>query len=143
MKPYNRENIALARTLRKHMTFTERELWYHFLKDYPIRFQRQKPIGEYIADFYCAKAALVIELDGDYHGIGQQMEDDAQRTLALQQMGLCVLRFRNKDVVKNLEGVAYEIDRVVQSRCAEKGTTPQSAFADSSPDKGSSSTTAR
>ena len=120
------------------MTFPERELWYHFLKDYPVRFRRQAPLGNYIADFYCAKAKLVIELDGDYHGIEQQMEDDAQRTRDLEQMGLRVLRFQNRDVVKNLYGVTLEIDRVVKERVGRKETTPQSPDGDSSPDKGSS-----
>ncbi len=108
------------------MTFPERELWYHFLRGYPIRFQRQKPIGDYIVDFYCARAGLVVELDGPYHGIDRQMEDDAARTKALEQMGLYVLRFQNKDVVRNLYGVTLEIDRVVRERCEELRTTPPS-----------------
>ena len=108
------------------MTFPERELWYHFLKGYPVRFQRQKPIGSYIVDFYCAKAGLVIELDGDYHGIERQMAHDQLRTSELEQMDLIVLRFQNRDVLKNLEGVSYEIDRVIKLRCAERGTAPRS-----------------
>ena len=64
MKEYNKANIPLAKTLRKNMTPWERKLWYEFLRNYPIRCQRQKAIGNYIADFYCAKAKLVIELDG-------------------------------------------------------------------------------
>ena len=53
MKDYNKENIPLAKTLRKNMTPWERKLWYDFLRDYPVRLQRQKAIGNYIADFYC------------------------------------------------------------------------------------------
>ena len=67
MKDYNKENIPLAKTLRKNMTPRERKLWYDFLRYYPVRFQRQKAIGNYITDFYCAKARLVIELDGGGH----------------------------------------------------------------------------
>ena len=67
MKDYNKENIPLAKTLRKNMTPWERKLWYDFLRYYPVRFQRQKAIGNYIADFYCVKARLVIELDGGGH----------------------------------------------------------------------------
>ena len=67
MKAYNKSNIPLAKTLRKNMTPWERKLWYDFLRGYPIRFQRQKAIGNYITDFYCAKAHLVIELDGSGH----------------------------------------------------------------------------
>ena len=59
MKKYNKANIPLAKTLRKNMTPWERKLWYEFLRYYPVRFQRQKAIGNYIADFYCAKARLV------------------------------------------------------------------------------------
>ena len=64
MKAYNQENIPLARTSRKNMTPWERKLWYDFLRNYPVRVQRQKAIGNYIADFYCAKAGLILELDG-------------------------------------------------------------------------------
>ena len=64
---YEGNNIKHARNLRKNMTPWERKLWYCFLKAYPIRFQRQKPISHYIADFYCAKAKLIIELDGGGH----------------------------------------------------------------------------
>ena len=119
------------------MTFPERELWHHFLKDYPLRFRRQAPLGNYIADFYCAKAKLVIELDGDYHGDTLQMKEDAARTKDLERMGLYVLRFQNRDVVKNLYGVTLEIDRVVKERLKQRGTTPQSPDGDSSPGKGS------
>ena len=62
MKPYRKENIPRAKELRKNMTPWERKLWYEFLRNYPLRFQRQKAVGDYIADFYCAKAGLVVEL---------------------------------------------------------------------------------
>lgn len=64
---YNKKNVVLARTLRKNATAQERHLWYDFLADYPVRFQRQKAIDEYIADFYCHRAKLVIEVDGSQH----------------------------------------------------------------------------
>ena len=67
MKEYNKENIPLAKALRKNMTPWERKLWYDFLRTYPARFQRQKAIGKYIVDFYIAEAKLVIELDGSQH----------------------------------------------------------------------------
>ena len=67
MLPYRKENIPLAKVLRKDMTPAERLLWYRFLRHYPVRFQRQKAIGDFIADFYCAKARLVVELDGNQH----------------------------------------------------------------------------
>ena len=58
MKQYNKANIPLAKELRKNMTPWERKLWYEFLRSYPVRFQRQKAIGNYIVDFYCARAQL-------------------------------------------------------------------------------------
>ena len=63
----NRTLLSNARSLRKEMTKEERHLWYDFLRAYPIRFSRQKVLGKYIADFYCAAAKLVIELDGGQH----------------------------------------------------------------------------
>ena len=80
MKDYNKENIPLAKALRENMTPWERKLWYDFLHNYPVRFQRQKAIGNYIADFYCAKARLVIELDGGGHYTPEQKRKDKQRT---------------------------------------------------------------
>ena len=85
MKQYNKENIPLAKTLRKNMTIWERKLWYEFLRLYPIRFQRQKAIGNYIADFYCAKAGLVIELDGGGYYSDEQMKADTIRTKELKK----------------------------------------------------------
>ena len=76
MKPYRKENIPRAKELRKNMTPWERKLWYEFLRNYPLRFQRQKAIGDYIADFYCAKAGLVVELDGGGHYEAPQAERD-------------------------------------------------------------------
>ena len=116
MKPYNPKNIPLAISLRKKMTPWEHRLWYQFLRTYPIRFQRQKAIGEYIADFYCAKAQLVIELDGGGHYTDEQMERDRLRTQALEQMGLTVLRFCNTDIDRHFKDVCERIDREVQSR---------------------------
>lgn len=118
MKPYNPKNIPLAISLRKKMTPWERKLWYQFLRTYPIRFQRQKAIGEYIADFYCAKAQLVIELDGGGHYTDEQMKCDCLRTQALERMGLTVLRFCNKDIDHHFDEVCACVDRVVRSRCS-------------------------
>ena len=84
MKDYNKENIPLAKTLRKNMTRWERKLWYDFLRYYHVRFQRQKAIGNYIADFYCAKARLVIELDGGRHYTAELARKDEMRTKGLR-----------------------------------------------------------
>ena len=114
MIDYNKANIPLAKELRKNMTLWERKLWYQFLRSYPLRFQRQKAVGAYIADFYCAKARLVVELDGGGHYEAEQQRLDEQRTKALQAMGLTVVRFSNLDVDRNFDGVCQAIDLAVQ-----------------------------
>ena len=121
MKAYNKENILLAKALRKNMTPWERKLWYNFLRNYPVRFQRQKAIGNYIADFYCAKARLVIELDGGGHYTPEQAEKDEQRTNELNAMNLTVVRICNLDIDRNFCGVCEYVDRLVQN------SLPQSA----------------
>ena len=115
MKDYNRDNIPLAKTLRKNMTPWERKLWYDFLHNYPIRFQRQKAIGNYIADFYCAKARLIIELDGGGHYTTEQKIKDEQRTNDLNTMNLTVARICNLDIDRNFRGVCAYVDRLVQN----------------------------
>ena len=121
MKTYNKENIPLAKALRKNMTPWERKLWYDFLRSYHVRFQRQKAIGNYIADFYCAKARLVIELDGGGHYTTEQRIKDEQRTNDLNAMNLTVARICNLDIDRNFRGVCAYIDRLVQN------SLPQSA----------------
>ena len=114
MIKYNKSNIPLAKELRKQMTPWERRLWYEFLRTYPIRFQRQKAIGAYIADFYCAKARLVIELDGSGHYTNLQQAANARRTADLNQMNLSVLRICNLDIDRNFGGVCEAIDMAVK-----------------------------
>ena len=114
MKDYNKENIPLAKTLRKNMTRWERKLWYDFLRDYPMRFQRQKAIGNYIADFYCAKARLVIEVDGGGHYTAEQARKDEMRTKDLESMNLTVVRICNLDIDRNFSGVCEYIDLTVK-----------------------------
>ena len=116
MKQYNKDNIPLAKALRKGATKQEKRLWYEYLSKYPIKFQRQKAIGNYIADFYCAKARLVIELDGRGHNLQAQLEKDVERTRYLESVDLKVLRFRNSDVDNNLRGVCGFIDQAVKER---------------------------
>ena len=110
MKEYNKQNIPFAKELRKNMTPWERKLWYEYLRYYPIRFQRQKAIGNYIVDFYCAKARLVVELDGGGHYEPEQIQADAKRTAELEQMNLKVVRICNPDVDRNFSGVCEFID---------------------------------
>ena len=120
MKKYNKSNIKIARVLRKNMTRHERMLWYMFLNRYPVKFQRQKPLGDYIADFYCAKAKLIIELDGSGHYMPHQMLKDRIRTEHLEQMDITVIRIDNRDIDKNFYNVCEYIDSFV------KNSLPQS-----------------
>ena len=115
MKEYNKTNIPLAKMLRKNMTPWERKLWYEFLKNYPIRFQRQKAIGNHIVDFYCAKAKIVIELDGGGHYTSEQIKNDKLRTKELENMNLRVLRICNLDIDQNFYGVCEYIDLTVKN----------------------------
>lgn len=101
--------------LRKNMTPWERKLWYDYLRNYPIRFQRQKAIGNYIVDFYCAKIGLVIELDGGGHYTKEQSEKDTIRTKELESMKLTVIRICNLDIDRNFRGVCEYIDLTVRN----------------------------
>jgi len=121
MKQYNKQNIPFARELRNNMTPWERKLWYDFLSRYPVRFQRQKAIGNYIVDFYCAKAKLAVELDGGGHYEPGQAQADALRTAELEKMGLSVIRVCNLDIDQNFRGVCDFLDQQVQK------SLPQSA----------------
>ena len=116
MKKYNEKSTQYAKQLRKNATRWERKLWYEFLKDYATRFTRQKPLGNYIADFYCAKAKLVIELDGGGHFDNDTMSYDSQRTADLQSTGLFVLRINNDEIDKNFDNVCEYIDMQVKAR---------------------------
>ena len=114
MTPYHKDIIPLAKELRKDMTPWERKLWYCFLRKHPVRFQRQKVIGNYIADFYCAKARLILELDGSGHYTEEQQQKDAFRTSRLEDMNLTVLRICNAELDRNFIGVCEYINQAVQ-----------------------------
>ena len=111
---HNKDLIGLGRELRKNMTKEERHLWYDFLRNYPVRFIRQKIIGHYIVDFYCAKAKLIVELDGSQHYEDQGVEKDQQRTKFLEEYGFWVIRIPNNAVNQNFRGVCEYIDEVVK-----------------------------
>ena len=118
----NRRNHKLvenARNLRREMTKEERHLWYDYLRDHPAKFRRQAVFGKYIADFYCAKAKLVIELDGSQHYEPQNQRVDQVRTEYLETFGVTVIRIANTDVMRNFRGVCEYIDGLIQSRSSE------------------------
>ena len=112
----NRKLKTNAQMLRKSMTKEEAKLWYQFLCRYPNRFRRQYIIGDYITDFYCHKAKLVIELDGSQHYEPKEKEKDEIRTAYLESVGLKVIRFSNLDVNRNFSSVCEIIDMEVKNR---------------------------
>jgi len=97
---HNKDLVPMAKMLRKNMTKEEKHLWYDYLRTYPIRFLRQKVLGKYIADFYCAKAKLVIELDGSGHYTNDGKLHDEERTAFLKEYGLTVIRIPNTEIQK-------------------------------------------
>ena len=114
LKKHNKRIVPIAKGLRKNMTKEENHLWYDFLRTYPVRFLRQKVIGNYIVDFYCAKAHLIVELDGSGHYAEEQKLYDEDRTVFLQQYGLTVIRIPNSEIHKNFRGVCEYIHHLVQ-----------------------------
>ncbi len=110
-----------AQKLRKEATKEENTLWYQYLRHYPVQFRRQCPIGNYIVDFYCAKALLVVELDGSQHYELEGIAQDAARTRYLTSLGIYVLRFSNRDINQNLRGVCQAIDLAVRVRYGIEG----------------------
>lgn len=115
MKPYRKRNVPLASELRQNMTKYEKKLWFQYLHTCPVRFQRQKPIGRYIVDFYCAKAKLVIELDGSGHFEEDQEAYDRKRTAYLERMGLHELRYTNLQISQEFREVCEDIYRHIAS----------------------------
>lgn len=107
--------IKYAKILRKNQTPAENRLWYflraHRYKD--LKFKRQKPIGNYIADFVCLELKLIIEIDGSQHFM--QRNYDTQRTYWLEAKGFCVLRFWNNQVMREIEGVLEAIDEKIKT----------------------------
>ena len=102
--------------LRSNMTRQEKHLWYDYLKNYPINVYKQRIIGDYIADFYCHQARLVIELDGSQHYKEDARVYDAQRTSFFEDNGIMVLRFSNRNVDESFISVCNLIDKTIKER---------------------------
>ena len=119
-RKHNAELTSNAKALRRNMTKEERRLWYDFLKDYFVRFYRQKVLGNYIADFYCAKAKLVIELDGSGHDTIKGKRYDEERTAFLEEYGLTVIRIPNTEITDNFQCICEYIDHIVEQSLASQ-----------------------
>ena len=115
--PEHHDNLSeKAKTLRKNMTWHEKRLWYCFLKDYPLKFYKQRIIHTYIADFYCSKARLVIEIDGSHHYKAEYADKDDERTEIINTYNLKVLRFSNIEIQNNFRKVCEIIDKTVKAQ---------------------------
>ena len=110
-KNYNPNLKKNSQQLRKNMTKEERHLWYDFLKTLPITINRQKSIGPYILDFYCAKAKLGIELDGSQHYEAEGINYDKNRDQYFKEIGIEIIRFSNYDINMNFSAVCEDIAR--------------------------------
>ena len=110
-KTSNPRLTANAQKLRKTMTKEERHLWYDFLKQLPMTIHRQKVIGNYIVDFYCAEKRIVIELDGSQHYEEKGKSADEERDRFMRENGLTVVRYSNADVMQRFESVCEDLLR--------------------------------
>lgn len=119
MHHYREDLLPKARSLRRNMTREERHLWYDFLCNYPVRFRRQKPVLDYILDFYSPAVQLGVELDGSQHVEEEQFIYDMERTHLLSKEGIVLLRFTNREIWESFRGVCERIDQVVKQRMAE------------------------
>ena len=119
--PYNYQMTKdrltpLSQKLRRQATREENHLWYDFLSHYPVRFLRQKVIGDFIVDFYCHQAKLAIELDGSQHYEEKGLITDDTRTEELKKNGIFVLRILNSEIWNNFSGVCIAIENAVKTR---------------------------
>ena len=111
MRRTSNKTTVKARELRRTMSLPENMLWQALHKrPAGFKFRRQHPLGPFIVDFYCHKAALVVEVDGDIHDL--QQEEDARREKALNDIGLRIVRFRNKEVLGNLSAIVSKIKQL-------------------------------
>lgn len=117
MLKFRRDLTQKAKVNRKNMNRCEAKLWYEILsykKLLDYKFTRQKPILNYIVDFYCHKLKLVIEVDGRSHD--EQVEYDKRRNDDLQELGLKILRYTNSEVMQNIEGIHLDLLEQVKIR---------------------------
>ncbi|MEG0838167.1 MAG: endonuclease domain-containing protein [Akkermansia sp.] len=111
---YNHGLLEYARDLRREMTRQEKHLWYDFLRSYPVKVYRQRSIDHFIADFYCSRAHLVIEVDGGQHYTAEGMTYDEARTRIMNQYGVDVIRLSNADVDTHFADVCAYIDQKIK-----------------------------
>ena len=115
MEKYSKQLKQSARTLRAGMTDAEQKLWFYLRRKQVrgLQFYRQKPLLNFIVDFYCPTAKLVIELDGSQHAELDHQQKDQRRDNLLKELGLLVLRFDNRQVLMEMDSVLAVINDVV------------------------------
>ena len=108
-----KEMLRVRRDLRSNLTLAEAILW-NLLKDSQLgfKFRRQHSIGNYIVDFYCREKKLVLELDGEVHNNDAIAEKDIARSEYLRGLGLRVMRFENKEIMENIDGVLAYLENI-------------------------------
>lgn len=119
---YNSNLVNNSQKLRKNMTKEEKHLWYDFLKNLPITVNRQKVIGNYIVDFFCSSARLVIELDGSQHYTDSGQAKDIERDNFFKSLGIEVLRYSNLDINCKFESVCSDILKHIDERLSVKNS---------------------
>ncbi|CAD6878182.1 hypothetical protein [Methylomonas albis] len=140
--PYDQGLKTNARKLRGDMTDAEQKLWNRLRRKQinGWQFYRQKPLGPYIVDFYCAAAGLVVELDGSQHFEAEHQAADQRRDAYLQNLGLRVLRFDNRQVLLELDAVVEVISRIPPGPPFSKGGDNCGPGASDSPDENDGAT---
>jgi very-short-patch-repair endonuclease len=128
--PYNPKLVPIAKQLRLNQTVTEKKMWQGFLRKLPLRILRQRPIDNFIVDFYCSGLRLVIEIDGESHFTEQGKIYDEERTNILEGYGLQVVRFTNVEVLQNFEGVCYQLECLIFPSPLTKGEERAKFFVD-------------
>ncbi len=109
--PYDKNLVSKARELRKFETEAEKKFWSEILKNEKLtvfKFTRQKPVGNFIVDFYCAKLKLAIEIDGEIHKF-QKIRDDERDNLLKQKFGIRIIRYKNEDVLNNTKFILNDL----------------------------------
>lgn len=111
--PKTHKSLNLSRILRNNPTKEENHLWYDFLRSYPLRFHRQYVIENYIVDFFCPKAKLIVELDGSQHYYPKNTSNDISRTKTIEKYGFKVLRYTNIEINQQFDYVCDDINNNV------------------------------
>ena len=119
-RKHEKEMTPVARELRKNMTSEEKRLWYEFLRNYPVRFLRQKVMYGFVADFYCREAKLVVELNGEPHFTSEGRERDIERDAVFESYGFHVLHLENAAIRDRFDDTCERIDECVKERIGKE-----------------------